>query len=306
MDKLRTWIRVVLGFSRRETNGFLILLPLTALVLFSSPIIEIFDNMEVREFAREKATLDSLVAHWENVEGRDKKPADAEDIQFFSFDPNKASAEDLVSLGFSPAIAARIVRYREKGGSFREKNDLLKVYGIDSAHFRQLFTYIALPEKAQKIAVQTVASTEKIKEVSEAKNVLSRIHLNTADSSQLIAVKGIGPVRAQRIIRYRNLLGGFHQIDQLREVYGLDSSTILSLTNVTYLDNSVPLKKLNLNKITERELANHPYVSKSAAKAIVAYRFQHGSFTATEDIGNIRALDKKTIAKLLPYLSVTD
>lgn len=307
MNKLRKWIKVVLGFSRRETNGFLILLPLTAIALFLRPITEMFDGKRVMDFQSEKATLDSLAAYWEKNSEQQDASATAADIRLFSFDPNNASVEELVSLGFSSAIATRIIRYREKGGRFKVKNDLLKVYGIDSGHFRHLVTYISLPETTrQQVSTRQITSAEKINNPAGLRNVISKINLNNADSAEFTTVRGIGPVLAQRIIRYRNILGGFHHSDQLGEVYGLDSSTIISLKNVSYLDATVPLKKLNLNRINERELASHPYISKPVAKAIVAYRFQHGAFSAAEDIRNIHALDEQTIAKLLPYLSVTE
>lgn len=289
-----------MGFSRRETNGLLILFPLIIFFLFSRSIVELFSNDTPPDFSRERIMLDSLVGSWEIEPAVSSAGsiAMANSKRLFLFDPNTSSTEELCQLGFSPRIASRIVNYRNSGGVFHQKNDLLRVYGMDTLRYETLYNYIQLPEKPEK---QALKYTETVK----ALIIASEFDINEADSTNLIAVKGIGPVLAQRIIKYRNRLGGFYNTMQLYEIFGLDSAAVVELMKVSHVD-SFPIKKININKADEKELSLHPYISKSMAKNIVAYRFQHGVFVSVEDIRNIRTLNNEVIGKLLPYLSTGD
>jgi len=150
MIKIKRWVRNFFGFSRSQTNAFLVLLPLMIILIFSEPVWRWWVTSHPRDFSKDKLKLDSLIALWDVKDsistefGEPKiKPS------FFSFDPNKASVSDLQTLGFSKGIASRMERYREKGGVFKIKSDVLKMYGVDSAHYRQLYDFIALPEKRE-------------------------------------------------------------------------------------------------------------------------------------------------------------
>jgi DNA uptake protein ComE-like DNA-binding protein len=221
----------------------------------------------------------------------------------FSFDPNKTPVGDFQRLGFSRRIAERIVRYREKGGKFKIKNDLLKIYGMDSALYRKLYGFVDLPEKevkeAKKERPRAAAGTT-------ATRPVAKFDINRADSSDLRKIYGIGERLAVRIVRYREVLGGFVGLEQVREVFGLDSAVAGRLMKASYVADDFIPGRLNINKAGERTLAIHPYLRKSAARAIVTYRFQHGEFTAITDLGKIHALDDETIQKIAPYLTVED
>ena len=208
-----------------------------------------------------------------------------------------------MELGFSERLASRILRYREKGGKFRIKSDLLKIYGVDSAFYDQLYSFIKLPEKEQRVAPNLKKYT--VERAPAPKKVIETLDLNNADTSQLKKIRGIGEKLSLRIIKYRELLGGFVNMNQLKEVYGLDSAVInRCMENLVVLEGFQPIK-INLNTSSEKQLATHPYLGK-AAKAIVSYRFQHGEFEKVEDIRNVGTLNEDLIKKVIPYLTVED
>lgn len=303
LNQIRKWLRFALGFSRREANGFLILLPLIVLIIFSKPIFQFFFPRPVKDFSKERMVLDSLIAHWEPEEANAPKNTPLPEkltTKLFSFNPNEATRQEMVQLGIPAAVASRVVKYREEGGQFRIKHDLAKIYGLDSALYQKLYTYIDLPERHQRpsVSYSEVKKTEK--------PVVSGFHLNAGDTTDFMRVKGIGPVLANRIVKYRTRLGGFVATGQLYEVYGLDSAVVRKLLDIAYLDDSHPVRKINLNKAGEKDLSVHPYISKTMAKVIVTYRFQHGDYCKAEDIGDIQSLNEETIDKVLPYLSVAD
>src|SRR6478609_3452049 len=147
MSRLRAWIRSFFGFSRSETNAFLILLPLMALLIFSEPVYRYwFIAQQPRDFDNEKNELDSLTASWSWTQ-RDSAIGKSLERRLFSFDPNTVSNEDLIQLGFNRTLAHRMVNYRMKGGKFTVKKDLMKIYGMDSTLYRRLYAFVDLPEK---------------------------------------------------------------------------------------------------------------------------------------------------------------
>ena len=143
------------------------------------------------------------------------------------------------------------------------------------------------------------------KPVSKAKKVwhIEKIDINKADTSQLKLLRGIGQVLSSRIIKYRNLLGGFVGKDQFREIYGLKDSVLAQMDTLTFVEETFVPNRLNVNELSDYQLSRHPYISKKLAQAIGAYRFQHGNFERIKDLNDIQLLDSLTLARIAPYIS---
>ena len=301
MLRLRHWIKDFFGFPRSHINGFIILLILTTLTLFSEPVWRWWISNNPSDSHGDRAKLDSLVALWNQQNG--PGPSAPQKLGLFHFNPNNAQARDLLSLGFTQNLATRITRYREKGGKFRTKSDLLKIYGVDSAFYQRIYPFISLPEQ--------VATNKKGAKKYEPKNVLivkkatEKFDLNNADTSELKKIYGIGDKLALRILKYRDALGGFVDTNQLKEVYGLDSLVIKRLSEGSMIQDKFQPKKININTASEKQFSSHPYLHKMA-KSIVSYRFQHGNFRTVEDIRNVGSVDEKSIQRIIPYLKVND
>jgi competence protein ComEA len=295
MTRLSAWIRSFFGFSRTETNAFLILLPLMVLLIFSEPAYRYWFVRRPRDFSNDKKELDSLMATWKWEES-DSVVRMASEEKLFSFDPNLATREELAELGFHHSIANRIVNYRLKGGKFVWKKDLMKIYGMDSVLCKKLLPFIDLPEKSEK-------PNEDRKFEPKEKPIIKKFDLNTADTSRLIKIHGIGPKLSRRIVIFREKLGGFTSLVQLKEVYGLDSTVIHELVGKSFIDENFRPRLIEINKATERELANHPYINYKLAKAITTYRFQHGLYRTVDELKKIAIIDEVNFQKIKPYLS---
>ena len=127
------------------------------------------------------------------------------------------------------------------------------------------------------------------------------IDLNRADSVQLLPLPGIGPVFARRIIKYRNLLGGYASIDQLKEVYGMKEETLDLIRDRIRIDTSI-IRRLDLNEATFRELLRHPYLEIGDVKAIVDYREVVGGIASLNEIWEHGLLADSTLERIAPYL----
>ncbi len=295
---LRKLVRDFFGFSRQESNGFLILIPIMLLVLFSEPAYRSWVSSKVVTATSDNILLDSLVSSWNTQPSKQNEPTNTQKKKRFVFDPNTASKDELIALGFSGRLATRIQNYLDKGGSFRVKKDLLKIYGIDSSFYQEVEPLVLLPDSFVREERKYVST--KFDQALQPVSV--QFNINTADTIQLKKIYGIGEKLSLRIIKYRESLGGFIQHEQLSEVYGLDSTVVHKLINKSFIAQDFHPKQLNLNLATEEELDRHPYLTKKEAKAIITYRFQHGAFTTVDDLQKIQLLTAGTIEKIKPYL----
>ncbi|MEM8565449.1 MAG: helix-hairpin-helix domain-containing protein [Bacteroidota bacterium] len=126
--------------------------------------------------------------------------------------------------------------------------------------------------------------------------------INEADTNQLKQLRGIGSVFSKRILKYRDLLGGFVRVDQLSEVYGLQDSVLMQLDTLVFVASDFSPRMIDINASNANQLSKHPYLKKSVARAISNYRYQHGDFSEPTELRNIRLLDSLTLAKITPYI----
>lgn len=289
--RFRTLFRNVFGFTRSQSNGFIILLPLLLLFIFSEPL---YRRFSVNPPPVHQYITDSLVSVWgSNLQDKGNLPAEAAVVHVIpeNIDPNLSTREELVQLGIPPPVAGRIIAYRKKGGKFAYRSDLLRIYGFDSALYLRLQHAINLPEKT--VDRRKSAILQKVK-----------ADINLADSADFLPIRGIGPVLAGRIVRFRQALGGFVHLDQLYRVYGLDSAVVSRIHQHFFVDPGFMPRQLNINTATEGELAAHPLVSRQMAKAIITYRLQHGRYSSTEELNHIITLREEDLRIIKPYLRV--
>jgi competence protein ComEA len=126
--------------------------------------------------------------------------------------------------------------------------------------------------------------------------------INTADTSLFIALPGIGSKLAARIVLFREKLGGFYDVAQIREVYGLQDSVFRKISPMLKCD-AAGVKKIDINNAEKETLKDHPYIRWQMAKALVAYRDQHGSFHSAEDLAKLENVDGDALKKMMPYIS---
>lgn len=230
----------------------------------------------------------------------------ARTIKLSPFDPNQASQQQLEELGIAPWMAKRIINYRTKGGQFRKKEDLQRIYDFPADLYTKLEPYITLPEKPAGGGFTAFPKPEVNPEIKTATTAPTKesfkpvaFDLNRADTNDLKKVKGIGSKLSARIIKYRDMVGGFYSENQVKEVFGLDSIVVDEILKFGTIKNP-SLKKIKINEVTAEDF-KHFYIRPYVAKSIIAYRQQHGNFTSKKDFEPIKLLDAKTLDKIFPY-----
>jgi DNA uptake protein ComE-like DNA-binding protein len=214
----------------------------------------------------------------------------------FPFDPNTASEAEFMRLGVPERTAKSIANYRSKGGKFRTPMDFKKIYGLDESLYLALESYIQI-KVAEEIAPVMHASTKSKPEIPA-----TSFDINTSSVADWQNLPGIGPVFAEKIVKYRDILGGFARVEAVAETRYLPDSVFQKVR--PFLKSSTVYRKLKINEIDEKSLDLHPYFDRTQAKLIIAYRNQHGAYKRVEEVG--AALPMATadwLAKVGPYVS---
>jgi competence protein ComEA len=296
-----------LAFSKAERNGILILLVFVcfsalfpylyqAFYFKSNPLAnkEVYNQIDsflLSLSVREKpiATPFSFI---------DEETSPSFNMEPFFFDPNTVTSAELVHLGFSRRQAAVIENFRTKGGVFRNADDFAKMYVVDSVMFKKLKSFISInPKYAQS---QTSTSNSENFIITEAKPLM--INLNSADSLELIKLKGIGRGYARRIVAYRQLLGGYVDVGQLTEIWGFNAELLESIKPNIWVD-TLTVAKINVNLVNYYDLRRHPYINDYQARAIIYYRETKGNINNLNEILDNKLLDSKTYHKVKGYLT---
>ncbi|MCF6357842.1 MAG: helix-hairpin-helix domain-containing protein, partial [Draconibacterium sp.] len=205
------------------------------------------------------------------------------------FDPNNADFAELKKFGFNNYQANKLINYRTKGGVFYRDDDLLKIYGVDTALYKTLKSHIhiepliELPAKAKNVEVYN-------------------IELNEVDSIGLVNLPGIGKVYAARIIKYRNLLGGYYSKKQLLEVYNFPEETYRNIEKYIVIDTAL-ISKVRINFAEYKDLLRHPYLNKMQVESILNYKEKNGAFESIAAIRMVSGIDSVTYSKIKYYFT---
>ena len=243
---------------------------------------------------------------------RDPPDHERKTVMFY-FDPNTLDKQGWISLGIREKTAGTITNYLAKGGRFRKPEDLGKIYGLSKNDYERLLPWVKIPGNNQ--SRDGWASTEKKERFAEKPisiyhtaeivrpPVIKQIEINTADSGALIALRGIGSKLAARILHFRDKLGGFYDVQQVGETFGLPDSSFNQIKD-RLLCNAAAVQQININTADANTLKQHPYIRWNIANAIVQYRAQHGSFRSVDDLQFIAPVTPEIFEKLRRYVKV--
>ncbi len=215
-----------------------------------------------------------------------------------TFDPQNFSFDQLLDAGLSNKIAKNIIAYRNAGGTFKRSKDLKKMFTIDDETYKLLKPYY----KSNSNHKSELPNNQKI---SEKINTTKQFEINTVTATELIYEVGLDSILAFRLVKYRNSLGYFHNLNQLENVYGIDESSINDLKKVFTADSSY-VRKININQVHFSDLLKHPDIDYRLAKHLINYRTKINGFKSWEDLKKAYLMDDFTFEKIKHYLVLND
>jgi competence protein ComEA len=237
-----------------------------------------------------KSTANSKQSNFKKYK---KKEWEKPEVNLTDFDPNTIDSLKWISLGVHRYSVSKILNYRSKGGSFRKCEDLYDIYNIDSSTVSTLIPFCKIDT--------TQLPSKKPYNSNYKKKARQVVDINTADTTQLKSLYGIGAYLSGAIIDYRNSLGGFHSLSQLNEIYAFEPEIIQD--NKDYITCSGAVAKININTADVITLKSHKYIDYRVANIIVNYRKQHGPYQDILDIKKTIIINDSIFQKIQPYLS---
>ena len=295
------------NFTKKERAGIYALLAIILLFIIVPFVLPFFvpqETYDPKDFKTSIAKLtakkyDSSIDNHLDEKVLKKINTDYAGIELFYFDPNTLSAEGWKKLGVKDKTIQTIQKYLAKGGKFYKPEDISKIWGLQKADANRMIPFVKIAaEKKQEKTYTNVNEYAPLKK--EAKPL---VDINTADTTAFIALPFIAGKLANRIITFRDKLGGFYSINQVGETFGLRDSVFQIIKSRLVITNAT-VKQININKATADEMKTHPYIRYAIANAIVQYRTQHGNFSSIADIKKIVLVTDDIFIKLAPYLTV--
>lgn len=238
------------------------------------------DSVLLAEVEAFSSGLDSM--EWlRNKEFTPRKEMIVRTRERFVFDPNVIDSVDMLRLGFQPYMAHNWLQYRRHGGRIYSIGKLRSIYGIDTV----------LVDSLRDLAVfESVNPIEKMDSVKYVRKEFFEFELNSADTTLLAKLPGIGSGRAKMIVNRRRELGGFYSVEQLKEIDAMPDSIVEALIPYIIIELD-SVKLIDVNRASVKRLHRHPYISYYQAKAIYDLRWDKHHKGRIEDLEDIRKLE---------------
>lgn len=249
-----------------------------------------YDTKRESVFSVDSALLADIVAFENGLDSMEwsrkreftpRKTIEVRAREEFEFDPNNIDSIDILRLGFQPYMAHNWLQYRRHGGKIYSIKKLRSIYGIDTLLVDSLKEYISF---------KSVVSAEKIDSVKYVRKEFFEFELNSADTTLLAKLPGIGNGRAKMIVNRRRELGGFYSIEQLKEIDAMPDSIVEALIPYIIIELD-SVKLIDVNRASVKRLHRHPYISYYQAKAIYDLRWDKHHKGRIENLEDIRKLE---------------
>lgn len=297
-----------LYYTKTERQGIIVLVVLILGVYAAPKLFPVFirtedaDRTENENFDKEYHDFISSL--------RDTKPHHTPDRSFQSFpqkkiklavfDPNIADSATFLSLGLPSWMIKNILHYRHKQGKFRHPEDFRKIYGLTEEQYQTLRPYIQITEDFSSedkdtIRLLTVQSMQQDTLVKYLPGTV--VSLNSADTTELKKIPGIGSVIARMIVNYRERLGGFCRIEQLQEIQ-LKAEKLRPWFSI----DAHQTRRINVNKAGMERMMRHPYINYYQAKVIIEYRKKKGDLQSLKQLSLYEEFTPADLERIEPYI----
>ncbi len=313
-------------YTRTERNGVLLLIAFSLAILFFPKMYSAFRKpTEAADFT----DIEKAIASFDNSKGSDTEGVlsdfGKQPIRLFGFNPNTASLDELTQLGLSSRTATTLIHYRERGGQFRRKEDLRKVYGISANDYDRLEDFIELDNETP--AWSNVGNRTKFrKDFSDDEKTQIAINLkpfdpNTASESDLLGL-GLDEKTVKNMLKYRANKGIFYKKEDLKKLYTFSDLDYLRLEPYVQIADNQSITKtflptesknietktnriVDVNQATQEDLLQLRGIGSTFATRIITQRDKIGGFATIGQLKEVYGLPDSTLQSIAPYLKLT-
>lgn len=297
-------------FTKTERQGIIVLVVLILGAFATPKLFTLFvhpKEMDAAEQERFEKELNEFISSFEETRPH-RKPAGTSfrsspkrETRLTVFDPNTADSMTFLSLGLPSWMAKNILRYRSKQGRFHRPEDFRKIYGLTEEQYKTLLPYIQIAKSSEP--EETRDTVQLLTAQSTQRDTIFKYHpgtvisLNSADTTELKKIPGIGSVIARKIVNYRKRLGAFCRIEQLQEIQ-LKAEKLRPWFSI----DAGQIHRINLNKASLERMTYHPYINFYQAKVIVEYRKKKGSIKSLKQLSLYEEFTPADLERLEPYV----
>ena len=295
-----------LYYTKTERQGIIVLVVLILGVYAAPKLFSFFTHAEdtdCRENEKFDKEYNDFISSLRETQPHQKsghsfQSSPQREIKLAIFDPNTADSTTLLSLGLPSRMVKNILHYRNKQGKFRYPEDFRKIYGLTEEQYRTLYPYIQITKDFSSKDTVRLLTAQSVQRDTLMKYLPGTIiSLNSADTTELKKIPGIGSSIARMMVNYRERLGGFFRIEQLQEIH-LKAEKLRPWFSIDIQQT----RRINLNKAGMERMLHHPYINYYQAKVIIEYRKKKGSLKSLKQLSLYEEFTPIDLERLEPYI----
>ena len=283
---------------KSQRNGIFILILLIVIFQFIIVFVDFYSE--------EKVNIDTpkVIAFHHQIDSLRKINLENKRLKIFPFNPNYITDYKGAQLGMSLVEIDKLLAFRKTGKFINSRKEFQKVTTISDALLNSISPYFKFPnwvvERNQNMQLSTSRDTRLF--AKKSKYILTSTDINLAVKEDLKTINGIGEKLSERIIKYRSKLQGFSTLNQLYEVWGLDTEVVDKLLLVFKVINLPNIKKINVNTVSFRELLKNPYLDYELCKKIFEYKDEVAELQDISELKNIIGFPLDLYDRIVLYL----
>lgn len=275
------------------------LLLLVVLMVVIQMVYSFIDFTPVSETSKEEKEWLALQSEIDSL--KDNTPVN--EYKVYPFNPNFITDFKGYKLGMSVAEIDRLLSYRETGKFVNSAEEFQSVTKVSDELLEKIAPYFKFPDWVKNRKEGYLAYSKS--EYKPYEKVIKKIvvqDINSATKEDFMKIFGIGDAISERIIKQREILGGFITMEQLQDVWGLSPEVLYEL-NKNFKVITIPtISKIEINNASTKELMKLPYFKYALAREIITYRSMNGAIKSVEDLTKIKGIPVEKVKIIALYL----
>ena len=240
--------------------------------------------------------------HWISLQDKlvySKEFNSKSEYKEYSYNPNFISDFKAYKLGMTLPQINRLHAFRQQGKFANSPEEFQAVTGVSDSLLNAIAPNFKFPDWVNNPRSSSYPKS-KWKEFPK-KETLKILDINQATKEDLIKVSGIGDAISDRILKQKDIFGGFVSMDQMTDIWGLTPEVIAELNKYFIVESLPKIQKININTASIKELGQFYYFRYPISKNIVTYRSMNGD-VKIEDLSNIKGFPVDKLKIIALYL----